>query len=77
MATNNNVVKVGTEIVHTLFGGGRFNAKVIGIEKCKDGCKYGKPVSRMNLKDKSRNYVLDLDNNHWCYGDQVLEVIEN
>ena len=75
MATSNKVVKVGTEIVHTLFGGGSYTAKVLGIEKCPEGSKNGKPVSSMAMRNKDHNYVLDLDNGHWCYGYQVKEVV--
>lgn len=70
-------VKVGTKIKHTLFGGGSYEGVVNGIEKCKDGEKYGNPISSMSMDKRSRNYVLDLDNGHWCYGDQVLSVVSS
>ena len=69
-------VKVGTKIKHTLFGGGSYEGVVKSIEKCKDGEKYGTMVSSMPLDKRSRNYVLDLDNGHWCYGNQVLSVYQ-
>lgn len=71
-----NSVKVGTKINHTLFGGGSFQAIVLGIEKCKDGEKYGTSVISMPMDNRSRTYVLTLDNGHWCYGDQVLSIVE-
>ena len=74
MATQ--VVKVGTKIKHTLFGGTICEGVVNGIEKCKYGEKYGKAVKTMKMSDKSRCYVLDIDNGHWCYGDQVVEIIK-
>jgi hypothetical protein len=68
-------VKVGTKIKHTLFGGGSYEGVVKSIEKCKDGEKYGTMVSSMPMEKRSRNYVLDLDNGHWCYGNQVLSIV--
>lgn len=73
----NQIVKVGTRISHTLFGGGRYDAVVESIEKCPNGLKYGKVVSSMNMEERSRNYILDLNNGHWCYGSQVLEILDN
>ena len=72
----NQVVKVGTKITHTLFGGGRYDAIVERIEKCPNGSKYGKVVSSMKMENRSRNYVLELNNGHWCYGDQVLAILD-
>ena len=70
-------VKVGTKIKHTLFGGGSYEGIVKSIEKCKDGEKYGTMVSSMPMEKRSRNYVLDLDNGHWCYGDQLLSIVSS
>lgn len=69
-------VKVGTKIKHTLFGGGSYEGVVESIEKCKDGEKYGRMVSSMSMEKRSSNYVLGLDNGHWCYGDQVLSIVK-
>lgn len=71
----NKVVKIGTKVKHSLFGGGIYEGVVESIEKCKYGEKYGKPVGTMRMADKNRQYVLGLDNGHWCYGDQVISII--
>ena len=50
-------------------------AVVNSIEKCEDGCKEGREVSSVDWSDvDSRNYVIDLDNGHWCYGTQITEI---
>lgn len=73
----NYSVKVGTKVKHTLFNGGSYEGVVKSIELCKRGEKYGKVVSSMLMRDRSSmNYVLTLDNGHWCYGEQVLSIIQ-
>jgi hypothetical protein len=47
-------------------------AKVIGIEVCPIGTKYGKEVDKVlwSTLDK-KNVVVKLDNNHFAYGYQI------
>jgi hypothetical protein len=58
-------IKIGTK-VSSRFG----EAKVTGIELCKDGSKYGIGMDKIFVEDKDR-CVFDLDNGHWQYGYQV------
>lgn len=71
-----NVVKVGTKVKHCLFGGDTLAGVVISIELCDCGKKHGKPVSSMSMEGRDRRYVLAMNNGHWCYGDQVLSIVE-
>ena len=66
-------IKVGMKIRHKLFGGDICVGVVESIEKCKVGEKYGTPVASAPVG--AGNYVLCLDNGHWCYGDQVISII--
>jgi hypothetical protein len=45
-------------------------AKVTGIELCKNGEKYGIDMPKVFVEDKDR-CTFDLDNGHWAYGYQV------
>ena len=48
------------------------DAKVEGIEVCEVGSKYGGVVHSIDWSEvDSREVVIHLDNNHWCYGYQV------
>ena len=73
MATTAKRIKVGTKIRHKLFGGDICEGVVESIEKCKMGEKYGTTVSSAPMG--AGNYVLCLDNGHWCYGDQAISII--
>lgn len=48
-------------------------AKVMGIEKCKSGSKYGKPVGSVDWSLVNREVTVDLDNGHWAYGNQIRQ----
>lgn len=74
MATTTKKIKVGTKIRHKLFGGDICEGTVESIERCRMGEKYGTPVSSAPIG--AGNYVLCLDNGHWCYGDQVISIIK-
>lgn len=73
MATTAKRIKTGMKIRHRLFGGETCVGVVESIEKCKPGEKYGNPVGSAPVG--AGNYVLCLDNGHWCYGDQVISII--
>jgi hypothetical protein len=84
-ASNKNIkimakkIKIGTKISHTLFGGGFYEGKVVSIECCPVGQKYGTPVDSVTMeqiKKGTHEYVLDIDNGHWCYGTQVKGIVE-
>jgi hypothetical protein len=70
------VIKIGTKVKHYSFGGGVHEGAVQSIEKCADGSKYGRSINSMSMEKRSRNYVIELDNGHWCYGDQVISIVE-
>ena len=72
-------IEIGTKISHTLFGGGFYEGNVIGIERCPVGQKYGTPVDSVTMEQINKGtheYVLDIDNGHWCYGEQVKGIVE-
>jgi hypothetical protein len=49
-------------------------AVVTGIEKCAVGAKNGNSVSKVSWdKVNSRQIVVDLDNGHWAYGNQLTQ----
>lgn len=74
MATTAKRIKAGMKISHKLFSGDICEGVVKSIEKCRMGEKYGTPVSSAPIG--AGNYVLCLDNDHWCYGDQVISIIK-
>lgn len=70
-------IKVGDRIRHSLFSGTTLEGKVIGITKCFKGSKQGTDVQSMPFNSYDRSYILDIDNGHWCYDNQVIKVLEN
>lgn len=68
-------VKIGDKISHYLFGGEVLTGKVEEIQICRQGVKSGRSV---NSCDVNRHHgVIDLDNGHWCYFDQIIQIIKN
>lgn len=67
-------VKVGAQISYQKWTGQTSTAAVLGIEICKQGEKYGRSVNQARL-DTHLNIVLTLGNSHWCYADQIREII--
>ena len=68
-------VKVGDKIRHYLFGGEVLTGKVEEIQICHQGEKSGRSV---NSCDVNRHHgVIDLDNGHWCYFEQIIQIIKN
>lgn len=49
--------------------------KVKGIEVCEEGDKYGIPVDSIPFTEKD-SCVFDLEDGHWCYGDQIDKIIK-
>jgi len=68
------LVKIGSVVVAELWGGEEVTGKVLSIEICPLGSKYGKSVKSCNL-EKHSNGVLSLDCWHWCYFYQVKSVL--
>lgn len=50
--------------------------KVIAMQKCPSGSKYGRDVESADWDTvrNGRTIVVDLDNNHWAYGDQLSPI---
>ena len=71
------LVRIGSIVTAELFGGTEVTGKVINIEICKSGEKYGGRVVKNCDLDKQSIGVIDLDNGHWCYFYQVKKVEEN
>ena len=76
---NNTEIKVGSKV---MWRGGwgsdpAVEATVIGIERTEEPHeKDGTPVDSIDFYD--REYaVFDLDNGHWCYGDQIIGFAED
>jgi hypothetical protein len=60
------------------FGAGMTRqARIVSIELCDKGEKYGKPVEWASFDDvqNSDNYTIVLDNKKWAYGSQVKAVL--
>ena len=68
-------IKVNDRIRHSLFGGKECEGTILGIEICKIDSKYGRGVHKCDTS-KHSNGVVDLDNGHWCYFYQIIEVLK-
>ena len=69
-------LSIGDQVVYRPWGKQpNRTATVLSIEICKMGEKYGRSVKQCDL-DKHRNGTLELDDNHWCYFDQVKRIIK-
>lgn len=66
-------IKTGDTIRYKMWDGSVASAKVLEIEICPQGEKYGRSVKSATLKP-GRNIVLDLDNNHWAYASQIINI---
>ena len=67
-------IKIGDEVVYQPWNGKRRHASVEGIEICREGEKYGRPVESCDI-DK-HNGVLDLSDHHCIYFTQVVKIIK-
>ena len=78
MNTNGNkTIKVGTKVTYRgSWGHGPVKeATIESIELCDCvNAKYGTPVSEVSVED-IRRCVFDLDDGHWAYGDQIVEIL--
>ena len=77
------IIKIGTKVKYRLHGGRTpKTAKVVGIEECECGEKYGEPVDEVEFRYRAGNfgagveYTFDLDDGHWCYGEQIIGIVE-
>jgi hypothetical protein len=73
----------GTKVRCRHNGGEISVAHIESIEKCKCGEKYGSMVAKVDFEKRGINYaknyqyIISLDNNKWCYGEQVLAIVED
>ena len=66
-------VKIGDNIKHNRIGGEVCVGIVEDIQICRQGEKEGRSVK---TADVSKHHgVIDVDNGHWCYFDQVRAVL--
>lgn len=77
------VIKIGTKVAYRLHGNrGLSYAHVSGIEECECGEKYGEPVDKVDFNLRGGNYgrgveyTFELDDGHWCYGEQIVKIME-
>ena len=69
-------LKIGDQVLYRPWGKEPIKtAEVLSIEICKMGEKYGRSVKQCDL-NKHGNGTLELDDNHWCYFDQVKRIIK-
>ena len=66
-------VKIGDKIRHSLFGGEILTGIVEDIQICRQGMKSGRSVKSADVS--KHHGVIDVDNGHWCYFDQVRAVL--
>lgn len=67
-------IKVGDVVHYKPWGNtNTLAAEVQCIEICKPGQKSGRQVTSCDL-DKHSEVVLDLDDDHWCYKYQIVEI---
>ena len=67
-------VKIGDKIRHSLFGGEILTGIVEDIQICRQGEKEGRSVKSADVS--KHHGIIDLQE-HWCYFDQVKEVIND
>lgn len=77
------IIKIGTKVKYRLRGDRTpKTAKVVGIEECECGEKYGESVDKVEFRYRAGNfsagveYTFDLDDGHWCYGEQIIRIVE-
>ena len=69
-------IKVGNEVAFTTFSGKEFTAKVVSIEHCSRGEKNGRRVDSAPF-GCDKDYTFILSNGKWCYGYQIVSIINN
>ena len=67
-------VKIGDEVMYATFSSPTRIAIIEGIEISKRGEKHGRSVLSCDL-DRHLNGVISLSDGHWCYFDQIKQVI--
>ena len=71
-------IKIGSKVMWRGSWGSdpAVEAKVERIEETQEPHeKDGREVAFIDFEDRERS-VIDLDNGHWCYGDQIVDVLD-
>lgn len=71
-------IKIGTKVKVELQGR-EIVSEVTSIERCECGEKCGEPIESVRMEDLKLydyDYTFTLDCGRWCYGEQILEVVE-
>ena len=68
------LLKVGDAVHYTLFGGEQGISTVTDIEICRKDEKYGRAVKSCHIN--KHHGVVNLNNGHWCYFDQINKIIK-
>ena len=76
-------IKIGTKVAYRQNGSrGLSVAHVTNIEECECGEKYGEPIDEVDFKLRAGDfangveYNFDLDDGHWCHGEQITRIVE-
>jgi hypothetical protein len=74
---SNQILKEGTKVMWKgCFG--MFEAKPVTITHIERSeykrCKYGKPVDEIPFADREYG-IFYLNNEHWCYGEQIVSIV--
>lgn len=72
------ILKIGTKVLHRDLDGNTHIASIQGLEICRSGEKDGKPVTEVDTADykDKRRIVIDLSDNSWCYGNQIVKILK-
>ena len=71
-----DVIRIGTKVTYRANSGRGLvrAAHVTKIDLCEPGEKYGEEVQEIEFGMKD-DCTFDLDDGHWCYGDQISSVL--
>lgn len=71
-------IKIGTKVKVELQGR-EIVSEVTSIERCECGEKYGEAIESVSIDEVNGwdyDYTFTLDCGRWCYGEQILEIVE-
>ena len=76
------LIKIGDKIeVDNLTSASQSMGKIVGIEKVRPNEKYGHDCLEANIgsrdDDRRFEYVIDMDNGHWCYAHQIARKVDD
>lgn len=77
ITNGHTTLKVGMKVRYrgSWGSGGVEEVTIESIDLCDcEGCKYGEMVEEVSVYD-IRRCCVDLDNGHWAYGYQIIEIL--